>query len=64
MGVKFITREQAAALITDDSTVVTTGFVECSNPEALESALGERFEKQDLLKFNLVSCGRTGRWRL
>ena len=45
MGVKFITREQAAALITDDSTVVTTGFVECSNPEALESALGERFEK-------------------
>ena len=45
MSLKFISKEEAANLIKDNSTLVTSGFVECSNPEALEYALEERYEK-------------------
>lgn len=42
---KFVTKEEAITVIKDLDTVVTSGFVECSNPEGLEVALEERFLK-------------------
>ena len=43
--VKFITREEAAALVKDNDIVLTEGFLRAAFPEQLSKALGDRFEK-------------------
>lgn len=52
--VKIITADQAAALVEDNTTVTTSGFVASGMPEALTKALekdfGNRFsEKPDFI---------------
>lgn len=42
---EFVTKEEAVNIIKDSDTIVTSGFVECANPEGLEVALEERFLK-------------------
>lgn len=58
---KFVTKEEAVTVIKDFDTVVTSGFVECSNPEGLELALEERFLKtgspRDLTLFYVAGQG-------
>ena len=41
--VKIITADQAAALVEDNTTVTTSGFVASGMPEALTKALEKRF---------------------
>ncbi len=43
---KIVTAEEAAALIQDESTVITAGFVAAGHAEAVTAALEERFLKE------------------
>ncbi len=45
MRVKFMTAQEAAALIQDEACIATSGFVGLGVPEELEMALGKRFEE-------------------
>lgn len=48
--VKIITADQAAALVEDNTTVTTSGFVASGMPEALTKALEKRFLETVLRK--------------
>lgn len=58
---KCVTKEEAVNIIKDYDTVVTSGFVECANPEALEVALENRFletgSPQNLTLFYVAGQG-------
>ncbi|MDR2161000.1 MAG: hypothetical protein LBO77_02515 [Desulfovibrio sp.] len=43
--VRFMTLEEAVALVKDNDTLVTEGFIRNTFPEQLSKALGERFQK-------------------
>jgi propionate CoA-transferase len=61
MNSKIITREEAASLVKDGDTVVVGGFVGSGHPEALTSALEERFLKEQHPKnINLVFVAGQG----
>lgn len=58
---KFVTLEEAVSVVKNGDTVATTGFVQVANPEALEWALGKRFEEtkepRDLTLFYCAGQG-------
>lgn len=59
--VKVITAAEAASLIGSNATVAISGFVGCANPEALSTALEERFVKESLPRdLTLVYCAGQG----
>lgn len=47
MAVEFITPAEAAGMVRSNQSIATSGFVCCTNPEALEKALGERYEREN-----------------
>jgi propionate CoA-transferase len=58
---KVITAAEAATLVKDNSTVATSGFVGCANPEALTAALEERFINEGVPRdLTLVYCAGQG----
>ena len=42
---KFTNLKEALSIIKDNDVVVTSGFVGCSNPEALEAGVEKRFKE-------------------
>ncbi len=59
--VKIITAAEAASLIGNHATVAISGFVGCANPEALSTALEDRFVKEGLPRdLTLVYCAGQG----
>lgn len=61
MNSKFVDIEEALSVIKDNDTIATSGFVQVSNPEALEKALGEKFERENSPKnLTLFYCAGQG----
>lgn len=58
---KFTNLKEALSIIKDNDVVVTSGFVGCSNPEALEAGLEKRFKEtnspQNLTLFYVAGQG-------
>lgn len=65
--VSIITAGEAAALVGDNMTVTTSGFVASDMPEALSKALEQRFletgSPRDLTLFYAAAQGNRGRQR-
>lgn len=61
MNTKFVSLEEAIEQVKDNDTVATSGFVQVANPEALEWALGKRFEETNSPKdLTLFYCAGQG----
>lgn len=59
--VQVITAAEAAALIRSNATIAMSGFVGCANPEALSTAMEERFVNEGLPRdLTLVFCAGQG----